>query len=75
MLDITTKLQNYLIQKLHHRNVVTDIIWMQDWSCPHVATFVRQVPQHHLDVRIISWDIAALSPLRSPDLTPLDFGF
>lgn len=70
-----TMLQNYVIPELQQRNVVNDIVWMQDGAPPHVATCVRQVLQQNFGDRVISRNFAVSWPPRSPDLTPMDFWF
>lgn len=68
-------LQNYVIPELQQRNVISDIVWMQDGAPPHIAQCVRPVLQQHFGDRVISRNFAVSWPPRSPDLTPMDFWF
>ena len=68
-------LKNYLISKLQQRNVINDIVWMQDFAISHIVTSVRQVLQQHFGDRIIARNFAVLWPPCFLDLTPMDFWF
>ena len=66
-------LRNYIIPELKQRNVINDIIWMQNGAPQHTVLSVRQVLQQHFDDRIIERNFAVSWPPLSPDFTPLDF--
>ena len=58
-------LENYVIPKLLQRNVINDIVWMQDGAPPRIGTSVRQVLQQHFGDRIIARKFAVSWPPHS----------
>ena len=53
-----TMFENYVIPELQQRNVINDIVCMQNGAPPRIATSVRQVLQQHFGDRIITRNFA-----------------
>jgi hypothetical protein len=66
-------LEQQVITSLQQRNILGEVVFMQDGAPPHVSRNVKALLQQHFGDRIISRHFPFEWPARSPDLTPADF--
>ena len=60
----TSRMHNYVIPEVQQRNVINDIVWMQDDAPSRIAISVRQVLQQHFGDSIIAINFAVSWPPR-----------
>lgn len=68
----TAVFQNCIVADLFQGDVFNDIVWIQDCAPPHAAIFIQKCYNSPLMIcRIFAFSL----PLRTPDLTQMDFWF
>ena len=64
---------HYAIPKWQWQNALSEFMWMEDGTPPHVGSSVKRLLSQQFDDRLVSHYFPFLWPPRSPDLTPMDF--
>ena len=64
-------LENYIITESQQRNVINDIVWLQDGAPPHIATSITQVLQQHFGYKLIARNFAVSWPHQNQNLDPI----